>query len=126
MAMLQRADVRAPVLPKETVDVPALGGEVVVCGLLLSDRLALSALQADLATPPEGASEADAEQAQRRAGAQIVFHTLARCVVLADDKPLYSPAEWDHFGAAHPEAVLGLYRKARALSGQDEAQNEKN
>jgi len=125
MALLQRADVRAPVVRKESVDVPALGGEVIVCSLLLADRLALSALQAELAAVPAQPGETP-EQAHSRAGGQIVFHTLARTVVLGDGLPLYTPKEWNEFGAAHPDAVLGLYRKSRALSGHDDETNLKN
>ena len=43
MPALKRSDLVAPELPRETVAVPALGGDVIVRGLRLSERLALFA-----------------------------------------------------------------------------------
>lgn len=123
MAMLQRADVRAPVLPKETVHVDALGGEVIVRSQLLSERLELMALNTQLAVPKDGETAA---QARARAGAQLVSYTLARCVVLADGQPMYSQEEWDRIGAQYPNDVLALFNKSRALSGHDSELNAKN
>jgi hypothetical protein len=123
MALLQRADVRAPVLPKETVPVPALGGDVVVRGLLLSQRLALHAYNARQSQPQPGETDADA---RARAGAQLVAHTLAQCVCAADDQPLYTTAEWEAFGSAHPAAALDLFYLARRLNGMDDEATEKN
>lgn len=123
MALIERGQVAAPTVPKETVSVAALGGEVILRGLLLSDRLALSAISAEAGAQRDGETP---EQAQRRVGQQTVFHTLARTVVLADGEPLYTVAEWDAFGGLHPDAVLDLYRKSRALSGYDETANAKN
>lgn len=123
MALLQRAAVRAPALPKEAVPVDALGGDVVVTGLLLSQRLALHALNARLAEPLPGE---DPAAARTRAGAQLVAHTLAQCVVLDDGQPLYTAAEWEAFGAAHPGPALDLFDKARALNGMDAGAAAKN
>ena len=41
MAVLKKSEIPVPDLPKEVVEVPELGGEVVVRGLLLRDRLAI-------------------------------------------------------------------------------------
>lgn len=124
MALLQRADVRPPVLRKETAPAPGLGGDVVVCGLLLSDRLALDGIKAAMAQPLPGETE---EQAARRAGSAIVFETLARTVVIAgDQQPVFDAAGWNLHGASHPDDVLSLYRVAWRLSGYEEAATEKN
>lgn len=124
MALIERSAAPVPpTLPRLTVAVAELGGEVIVRGMLLSERMALSALSADLADVQSGET---AEQAQRRAGREIVFYTLSRCVVLADDAPLYTAAQWDAFGAQHPGAVLDLYKHARQLGGHDEDDNAKN
>lgn len=123
MALLKRADVRAPVLPKETVAVEALGGDVVVAGLLLSQRLALHALNARLSQPQPGEDEA---AALTRAGAQMVAHTLAQCVVLEDGQHLYSVEQWEAFGASNPSAALDLFDRVRALNGMDGKGAEKN
>lgn len=118
MALLTRTQIAAPALRKEAVEVPALGGAVIVRGLLLSERMELSALAADLREPQPGESAALVAQ---RVGRQMVMFTLARTVVLDDDAPVYTAAEWDRFGADHPDAVLNLYRKAREISGYNDA-----
>jgi hypothetical protein len=120
---LDRNQLKAPVLPKEAVPVDALGGEVIVRGLLLSERLALSALNSQLSQPLDGEDKA---LANARAGAQMVAHTLAKVVLLADGLPVYSAAEWDAFGAAQSGVVLDLYRHSRRLNGLDAGDIEKN
>lgn len=104
MAMLQRADVRAPVLPKETVDVPELGGEVVVCGLLLDPLLKRNGLS----------------------GGALVLHTLAAAVVLEDGAPLFTYEQWDVWAAQHPEAAIRLFDVAQRLNGLNAQANAKN
>lgn len=123
MALIKRNATPTPTLRRETVEVNALGGAVIVQAQLLSQRLELVALNAHLSVPVGAETE---QQAAARAGAQMVSHTLARCVVLEDGAPLYSASEWDTFGAVHPGEVLMLFRKARVLNGQDEEETEKN
>lgn len=103
-----------PPLPRQAVAVPALGGEVIVQGLLLSQRLALHALRADLATPQPGENE---PQAAARAGAAIVPRMLAMSVVDPEGKPLWSADQWEQFGAVHPGPALDLFDHAMRLSG---------
>ena len=43
MGLLKRGELQHPVLQQETVEVPELGGEVVVRGLRLSERLSITA-----------------------------------------------------------------------------------
>lgn len=117
MALLTRTQITPPALRKEAVEVPALGGAVIVRGMLLSERMELSALAAELRDPQPGESDA---QAANRMGRMVVMHTLARTVVLEDEAPVYTSAEWDRFGAEHPDAVLDLHRKARELSGYND------
>lgn len=123
MALLERSKVKPPVRPMETVPCAALGGDVIVRGMLLSERLELQALNALMAEPAAGETE---QQARARAGAHMTAQMLARCVVLADEKPLYSVHEWDQFGAKQPAAVLDLLKVAQRLSGNDELDIEKN
>lgn len=106
---LRRNEIAAPVLPKETHECGPLGGEVVVRGLLLRERLALfdDAL----------------------AGAQKYGHisaVLAACVVDAEGEPVYTVEQWEQFGAAHFEAALALFRVAQRLSGLDVEERKKN
>jgi hypothetical protein len=123
MTMLTRIGVKPIVYPRETAECPELGGDVIVRGMSLSERLALSALNADLRTPKEGEPEVSA---QARAGAQMVPLTLAQTVELEDGSPVYTPKEWDQLGADHPGLVLRLFRIARRLSGQDNETLAKN
>lgn len=92
---LSREQLRRPAVPKETVDVPALGGEVVVRGLLLSERL-------------EWAGSAGYAQVAR---------ALALCVALEDGKPALTAEEWEAFGGQHLEAAIDLFQVVKRLSG---------
>lgn len=107
MTVISRGAVAAPVLPKRTVEVPELGGEVVVRGLLLRDRLTL------LASPEV-----------RDFGR--VTRMLAATVLADDGEPLWTEAEWDEFGAAHSDACLRLFDVAMELSGLKAEPLEKN
>lgn len=92
---ISRDQLRRPALPKETVDVPALGGEVVVRGLLLSERLEWAG----------------------NAGFAQVAKALATCVTLDDGKPALTAEEWEAFGGAHLEAAIDLFQIVKRLSG---------
>ena len=106
---LKKADIKPPVLPKETVEVDALGGEVVVRGLLLRERLALFD---------------DARDGGERFG--HLSAVLAACVVDADGKQVFTVDEWEQFGAVHFEAALKLFNVAQRLSGLDVEGAKKN
>jgi hypothetical protein len=96
---LEKSSIPRPVLARETVNVPELGGEVVVQALLLRDRLALS----------------DAERSYA-----LVADMLSRSVVDANGDPIFTAEEWEIFGATgaeHHEAAMSLWDKARAVSG---------
>jgi hypothetical protein len=123
MALLERDQVKSPVLRKQTVPVPALGGDVIVRGLLLSELLEKKHVNASAKLPQEGETE---ERARARAGGQVVAFTLARAVTLGDDKPLYTEAEWEVFGAAHPGEVLDLFSVSESLNGRNKKEVAKN
>jgi hypothetical protein len=106
---LKKADIKPPVLPREAVEVVELGGEVVVRGLLLRERLALFD---------------DAREDGARFG--HLSAVLAACVVDADGKPVYTADEWEQFGATHFEAALKLFAAAQRLSGLDVEGAKKN
>lgn len=109
MATLTRNQISVPALPRETVAVPALGGDVIVRGLLLRDRLAMF-----------DAQRKDGDSFRRTA------QLLARSVVDDQDQPLLSETEWEAFGAVHFEAALDLFGVAWRLSGLDVEVVEKN
>lgn len=123
MAILDRNQVKSPVLRKQTVNVPALGAEVVVRGLLLSEVLEKQHVNDVAKVPRDGETE---ERARSRAGGHIVSFTLARTVTLADGEPLWTEAEWDVFGAEHPGDVLELFRVAESLNGRNKKDIAKN
>jgi hypothetical protein len=99
---LKRDQIKPPALPREAVMVEELGGEVIVRGLLLRERLALFA----------GASEGAAEY-------KHVCEVLAVSVLAGDDKPVYTADEWEAFGARHLAAAISLFSHVQRLSGLD-------
>lgn len=103
---IERATLKPPVLPKQAVPVASLGGEVIVRGLKLSERLALFANLGEAGAAPEQAFV-------------HVPRVLARVVVLADGAPVFSEEEWEVHGATWPEEVFELFRVAQKLSGLD-------
>lgn len=116
---IERSQVKAPVLPKKAVDVPAIGGEVIVRGLLLSDRIALW----DLSKARAGETD---DQANARAEGYMVVEILARAVVLDDGLPLWTSAQWNEFASTHSDEALRLSGIAQRLSGGDTKAIEKN
>lgn len=94
---LNRKDVAKPSLPKEAKQVDALGGEVVVQGLLLSDRLALAVNKEKPYTH--------------------IAETLSRTVMDEEGEPIYTTQEWEVFGATHSEDAFELFSIAQRLSG---------
>lgn len=108
VAVLKKGAIAAPTLPRRTVDVPSLGGAVVVRGLKLSQRLAM-------------AVGVDAEDRFR-----MVPAMLAVTVVDAADEPIFTESQWEEFGAAHLGDAMTLFDAARALSGMDEAALKKS
>lgn len=140
MAVLKRAQVAAPTLPKETVAVDALGGEVIVRGLLLTERIALTNRIATLrmAANPQpakakaGAAAAPAGPVKAQAydpatDVQLAMPMLlALCVLDADSEPLWTDAQWQVFGGQHQGQALALFNVAWRLSGFDQAPEAKN
>jgi hypothetical protein len=99
MKVIKKTDVSTPMLPKETLEVPELKGSVVVCGLLLSDRLQVM----------RDAKNGDIKLSK----------LLAMTVIDADSKPLFTEEEWEIFGANNFKACLSIFNVAKRLSGFD-------
>lgn len=106
---INRNSLTLPALPSETVAVAALGGEVIVRGLRLSERLAIFA---DLRE--DGKSYAH------------LARLLAPSVVGDDGQALLTEDEWETFGGQHFAEALELFAVARRLSGLDAEVVEKN
>lgn len=111
MASLTRKTLQAPVLRKEAVPCPALGGDVVVRMLRLSERMALlDRLRAD----------AGARYAQ-------MAELLAVSVIDAETgAALMSAEEWDLWAAEHWDEAVAILEVAKSLSGFDAEAVEKN
>lgn len=109
---VRKADVLAPTLPEELVPVPALGGDVLVRGLDLGARLALS------------------HQHRTKPGMTADFKHLAPLLAMtvldADDQPLFTEQQWEAWGAQNMEQALHLWDIAWRLSDLDGKQAEKN
>lgn len=125
MAVVHKGAVPAPTLPKETVEVEALGGDVVVRGLLLTERLALEQRVVAIAKAARAAGAP--EPGGLDAGASAVLPVLLAVTVLdADGAQLWSEAEWQTFGGTHPGQAVALFNVAWRLSGLDTKANVKN
>lgn len=119
---IKRENIAPVALPTESVDVPAIGGVVLVRGMSLPQVLEFTAERRRASTPREGEGEAAAAE---RASGQLVPLLLSQCVVLDDGQPVYSAAEWAAFAVQHPQPTLELWQVAIRLSGQDAAAEKK-
>lgn len=110
---LKRDNIAAPVLPKEAHAVAGLGGEVIVRGLLLGERLTLI----DAAATPSAAGKFD-----------HVAAVLAVTVTDDDGQPVWTAAQWETFGATQDgfAEAMRLFRIAQRLSGLDVEERQKN
>lgn len=120
---LTKHQIRRSLLPKETVAMPALGGDVIVRGMLLDEKLLNTSLQATEREPGAGESEQDA---RNRAGVLMVSRVLAWCVTDEAGEPLMTRQEWREFGGINLEEALAAFNVALRLSGFDMKEAEKN
>lgn len=117
MALLKRGDLAAPALPREQVNVASLGGDVIVRGLMLSERIALFG----------DAPGAKREFAERIAAHQSMANMLSVAVLDADDEPLFTSEQWESFGAKQPEEFNALCAVAMRLAGfEDQKKSNAN
>lgn len=112
MPAITRATLQAPVLRKQAVPCEAMGGDVVVRMLKLSERLALM----------------ERLRAGGEAGRYAQMAELLAVSVIDPESgaPLMSADEWDLFAAEHWQDALALMDTAKALSGFDGEAVEKN
>lgn len=119
MGLIKSGAIETPQLPTENVQVDALGGEVKVRSLRLSERLAFER-QIAKATKTADAPDAD--------WMSMVPGVLEITVLDATDRPVFSRESWEIFGAANLGAAIGLFNVAWRLSGMPigESPPEKN
>lgn len=121
--MVARSAAPAVELPRETVTVEALGGQVLVQGMGMPELLRFFAAQRRLSQPLAGETT---DQAAERANSELVPIALSMCVLADDDQlPLYTAAEWRAWGARNAPAALGLFAVAMRLSGQGRDEEKK-
>lgn len=103
----------APVLRKEVVET-AQWGELVVCQLMASARMGLTAHD-----EKAEAEEADAARTQRVGRNYAIFlsELMARAVTAKDGVPMYSASDWDAWNVIAGDDCLKLVNKALALNG---------
>lgn len=104
--MIARDQLPAAKLPEEIVEVPGLGGSVLVRGLRLAEALTVAE---KLAAGPSGMCD-----------------LLSRTVLLEDGLPAYMPDEWDTFGGTHRDECLALLAVALRLSGSTRRTRKKS
>lgn len=105
MAVINKDNVPPPVVPKETVTVPELGGDVIVRGLLLTDRIRFFQ--------------------KEQSGKLAVSSMLAFTVIDANGDEIFTEEQWEAFGAKNFTVALDLFNKAKQLSGMDATVNKK-
>lgn len=124
-------------LRREPVELPELGGSVIVRGLLGSELFAIQALRqralrVNAPEPePEGpdtplAGPPEITLAQLAGYGRHVSEMLALAVQDGDGVGLYSADEWEIFAQHYPDAYSRLHRVAERLSGMDLQATEKN
>lgn len=106
MALLRREQVAPPRLEEEVVNVPELGGDVIVRAMTLVERLDLARNTAT--------------------NVERLPMMLASVVLDADRNPLFNMEQWNAFGGKHADALFNLWDVARRLSGLEADDVEKN
>lgn len=99
MTVLRKQDIPRPKLAKETVPVPALGGDVVVQSLMLRDRFAWMSTKGPRFSHISG--------------------LLALCVLDCEGTPLFTADEWEAWGAQNENEAFELFKVCERLCGLD-------
>lgn len=127
MAFIKSDGLPAPELATETVTVEALGGDVRVRSMSLSERLAMEQRLAIMRRKAAAESDTDANGAQEIAWLAVVPEVLTLCVVDGDNRPVFSKAKWEFFGASNLPVCVQLFNTAWRLSGLgSESEDAKN
>lgn len=110
MSLVKRSDVAIPALASEVVPVPALGGDVEVHSMGLTERLIMASSSGDVTF-------------------ENVARVLSRCVVGGSEDegkaPLMTQAEWESWGRDNVLAILDLWTAVQRVSLINEADVEK-
>lgn len=118
--LIRREAIQPVVLPEERVDVPEIGGTVLVRGMDMPRLGRFDAARRRYMQPQDGES---AEDAAERAALELIPLALHLCVLAEDGEPVYSPAEWAAFAVRQGARVAELWRVVERLTGLDDPKN---
>jgi hypothetical protein len=106
MAVINKSAIPEPILPKETVEVPSLNGDVIVQGLMLKDRMELLFSESETGR---------------------INLSLLLSLTVVDDKgdPLFTQQQWEIFGSTNFVDAMLLFKVAKRLCGFDAKVAEK-
>lgn len=133
-------------LRQEAVEVPALGGSVVVRGLLASECFAITSLRDQalrrvhlarqehrdrIAALPPDATPPDFEPptldfSELSQYGRYITQMLAVAVTAENGLGLYTQDQWEVLGQTHPGVIAQLQAVAERLSGLNEEEVRKN
>lgn len=106
MTVINKKSLMRPVPRQEAVQVEGFEGEVIVRGLMLSERVRILT-------------------AAQVSGSLSISELLACAVVDVEGEPIFAVDEWEAFGANHFLSAVELFKKAKELSGLDAEVNQK-
>lgn len=101
---MKKSQIKAPALPAKTIDVPELGGAVVVRGMILSERIEYARRYAK--EKPDDPDRWD-----------HICELLSRTVRDEDDERIFTNAEWELFGSQHYRVAMRIWSVAQDLCG---------
>jgi hypothetical protein len=119
---IARDQIRQVALPEEVVDVPEIGGEVIVRGFDMPRMLRFWAARR---AAFERLGELPSDQQQEVAAGELVPLALHLAVLADDGQPVYTEAQWATFGAQHADVAMDLFSRVMSLSGADPAAEKK-
>lgn len=118
--LISREAITPLVLPEEQLEVPEVGGTVLVRGMDMPRLARFDAQRRRYLEAQPGETE---EEAAQRAALEVLPLVLHLCVLAADEQPVYSPAAWAVFLQRHQDAGLKLADAALRLTGLDAPKN---
>jgi hypothetical protein len=118
--VISRNAIARVALPEEQVEVPEIGGTVLVRGMDMPRLGRFEAARRRYVQPEDGETE---QEAVERAVLELIPLALHLCVLADDGQPVYSPAEWAAFAVRHGDRVAELWRVVERLAGLDAPKN---
>lgn len=115
MSVLKRSEAKKPLQRRKTVTVEAIGGDVILQALGMSDKLILSMIRVP---HREDASEEEIKSARAQTYSRRMKYTLHVGVLDADLMPVWDEAVWDAFGSddENVPVAMDLFNQIGALS----------